>query len=101
MVRQHSRCKKASTVSSSMSCMGERSSKRSSEYVKPTDHEESRLRIDVPSAEKTICWTSFLDGFQRVIIFTDDLICAKETSKVEYYLGIPTVCPMYIVGQHL
>ena len=98
---QHSRRKKASNVSSSMSCMGKCSSKRSSEYVKPTDHEASRLRIDLPSAEKTFFWTSFLDGFQRVIIFTDDPICAKETIKVGYHLGIPKVCPMYIVSQQL
>ena len=85
MVKQPNKRRKTSSVSSSIGCMGKRSSKRSSESLRPTDPEGSRLRIEsVPNAEKTIYWMSFLDGFQRVVIFTDDPIRAQETRKVRY-----------------
>lgn len=99
MVKQPNKRKKVSNVSNSVGCMGKRSSKRSSESVRPTDPEGSRCRIEsVSNAEKAIYWMSFLDGFQRVVIFTDDPICAQEMRKVGYYFGHPNnIYLIYIV----
>ena len=37
------------------------------------------------SAKKVIYWISFLQGFQRVLVFTDDKSCAREARKVYVY----------------
>lgn len=64
--------------------MGRQTSRRLSEPATRTEHQEtgSRTRSESGHVEKTIYWMSFLDGFQRVIIFTNDPICAAETRKV-------------------
>jgi hypothetical protein len=66
--------------------MGGRYSRSLSEPVRPTEHQGRRHRNESEnSAEKTVYWMSFLDGFQRVIIFTDDPIFAAEMRKVGYH----------------
>jgi hypothetical protein len=50
---------------------------------KSVDHKRRKRRIQsVPIDVKTVYWVSFLVGFQRVVVFTDDAMCAAELRKV-------------------
>ncbi|XP_028401865.1 vacuolar protein sorting-associated protein 13C-like [Dendronephthya gigantea] len=77
----HVKLRSKKKKSSSIGCMGRRS-RRLSEPVTQMEPPESRRKSDREFiVGKTIYWMSFLDGFQRVVTFTDDPIVARETRK--------------------
>ena len=89
MVKVQTKSKKSSRVLKSIARMGRKYSRSTSEpgTYRSAQHQRRQRRIkSVPTDVKIIHWMSFLVGFQRVVVFIDDPICAREMRRVGHYL---------------
>ena len=73
-------------------CMGGRSSRRPTEPVtrnemghghrRRTKSDSSKIKSDCSGIGEVLYWVSFLDGFQRNVVFTYEQKLAREIYKV-------------------